>query len=77
MAVVDTDDLETKCYACGGTGLKKDPEKGVATGADAGTEEPGGHIYTLPWGEQTCAKCEGRGTLLTALGMQLVGILRR
>jgi len=57
MAIVDTDDLETKCYACGGSGwIKEPPESEV---------------------DVVCAKCGGRGTLLTAVGKQLVGILRK
>lgn len=75
--IVDTDDLEIKCYACGGTGVMREPEKEGTAGVDAGAEKQAGYIYRLPWGGQTCPKCEGRGTLLTAAGKQLVGILRK
>jgi len=31
MPVVDTDDLETKCYKCGGSQRKTSPEKRLTT----------------------------------------------
>lgn len=62
MPLIDTDDLETKCYVCGGSGWVKKPD----LSSDVTTDY-----------EETCSKCEGKGTLLTATGKILMSIIRR
>jgi len=61
MPIVDTDDLETKCYKCGGSGWI------TITDIPARTDE---------YREQ-CDKCGGKGTLLTAMGKILMNIIRK
>lgn len=78
MGVVDADDLEAQCYVCCGSGWVKEPPACAAeAGAGAASEHALARRRHESEADVVCAKCEGRGTLLTAVGKQLVGILRR